>query len=271
MLLNAEVESSHVTIRAGIKIPFVEHGARDGIPVVMLHGYTDSWRSFDPVLPLLPLSIRAIALSQRGHGDADRPLAGYRASDLATDLASFLDALAIESAVIVGHSMGSYIAQRFALDYPRRTRALVLAGSYPTARGNAGIDELMAAVSALTDPVDPGFVRAFQESTLGQPVSAAFMDAIIAESLKLPARIWRQAAQSIADDDHSARLGAIAVPTLVVWGDRDAFFPRADQDRLTQAIPGAELLVYSDAGHALHWEEPRRFADDLAAFVGGLV
>jgi hypothetical protein len=76
-----------------------------------------------------------------------------------------MDTLAIESALIVGHSMGSYTAQRFAIERPHRTRGLVLAGSYPTAKGNGGIEELKDAVSALVDPIDPAFVRSFQAST----------------------------------------------------------------------------------------------------------
>jgi non-heme chloroperoxidase len=270
MLLNANLQTGVAAIRGGVKIPFAEQGDPGSLPVLFLHGYTDSWRSFEGVLPLLPRSIRAIAISQRGHGDADRPMSGYRASDLAADLASLMDTLGVESAVIVGHSMGSYTAQRFAIDNPHRTRGLVLAGSYSTAKGDAGIEELRDAVSTLVDPIDPDFVRSFQESTLAQTVSAELLDAVIGESLKVPARIWREAAESLARDDHWARLGEIRVPALVVWGDRDDLFSRSEQERLVNAIPQARLLVYSGAGHALHWEEPARFARDVAEFAASL-
>jgi pimeloyl-ACP methyl ester carboxylesterase len=166
--------------------------------------------------------------------------------------------------------MGSYTAQRFAIDNPRRTRGLILAGSYPTAKGNDGIRELKNAVSNLVDPIDPDFVRGFQESTLAQTVSAGFLDAVIGESLKVPARIWQEAAESLSRDDHSARLHEIVAPTLVVWGDQDEFFPRAGQEVLTRTIPNARLVAYAGAGHALHWEEPRRFAADVATFVANL-
>src|SRR5262245_45048593 len=66
-----------VKLPSGIKLQYVEQGNGDGVPLVFLHGYTDSWRSFERVLPHLPESIRAFALTQRGHGDADRPAAGY--------------------------------------------------------------------------------------------------------------------------------------------------------------------------------------------------
>jgi non-heme chloroperoxidase len=267
MLLKTRLETSLVTIRDGIEIPFAEQGEADGLPILFLHGYSDSWHSFEEILSPLPRSLRAIALSQRGHGDASRPQSGYSASDFAADLASFMDVLGIEAAVIVGHSMGSSIAQRFAIDFPSRTIGLVLAGSYSTTKGNPGVEELVGAISALADPVDPDFVRSFQESTLAQPISPEFLNTIIIESLKLPARVWKAVAASLARDDHSERLREIRVPTLIVWGDRDEFFPRAEQFTLRAAIPHARFLVYPAAGHAVHWEEPDRFAADVAAFV----
>src|SRR5512134_1726307 len=99
---------------ANVRLPYVEQGDESGVPVVMLHGVTDSWHSFELVLPRLPESIRAFALTQRGHGDASRPDSGYRYTDLAADVAAFMDVHQLKSAVVVGHSMGSSVAQRFA-------------------------------------------------------------------------------------------------------------------------------------------------------------
>ncbi len=69
------------------------------------------------------------------------------------------------------------------------------------------------------------------------------------------------------EDDVADELGKIKAPTLIVWGARDALCPRADQQALLAAIGGARLLVYERAGHGLHWEEPERFAADVAAFA----
>ena len=109
------------------------------MPVILLHGVTDSWRSFELVLPHLPPSIHAFALSQRGHGDADRPLTGYSFHDFAADVAAFMDALQLKTAVIVGHSMGSGVDQRFALDYPDRLLGFVLVGSFATLHANPAV------------------------------------------------------------------------------------------------------------------------------------
>lgn len=252
----------------GITLHVAEHGDPAGTPVLFLHGVTDSWRSFEPVLPHLPESLRAIAPSQRGHGDSDRPATGYRTRDFAADAAALLDAVGCERAVVVGHSMGAANALRFALDHADRTLGLVLVGAFATFRGNAVVTEYWdGTVRHLTDPIDPSVAREFQESTLARPIASALLDTFVGESLKVPARVWRDAFAGLLEDDFADGIGAITAPTLIVWGDRDAFCPRADQFALRAAIPAADLAVYEGAGHALHWEEPARFAADLARFV----
>lgn len=251
-----------------VTLQYVEQGDSSGTPVMLLHGVTDSWHSFEPVLPHLPNSIRAFALSQRGHGDSSRPETGYHPRDFARDVAAFMDALKLESAVIVGHSMGSYVAQCFAIDDAERTLGLVLVGSFINCRDNPGLVEFRnSAVSNLTDPIDPDFVREFQESTLAQPVPQTFLEMVVQESLKVPARVWRAAFEGLLEADFSGELGKIKSPTLIVWGERDAYFPRSDQEALASAIADSQLVVYANAGHALHWEEPDRFAVDLVGFV----
>jgi pimeloyl-ACP methyl ester carboxylesterase len=93
------------------------------------------------------------------------------------------------------------------------------------------------------------------------------MDQAIAESAKLPAHVWRAVAAGFLQADHLAGLSTIAAPTLLIWGDQDAFIPRADQDLLLGSIPDAELIVYPGTGHAVQWEQPERVARDLARFV----
>jgi non-heme chloroperoxidase len=254
-----------------VKLPYVEQGDPSGVPMLFLHGITDSWRSFESVLPHLPESIHAFALTQRGHGDADRPLSGYRTRDFAADVAAFTDALGLGPVVVVGHSMGSTNATRFAIDYPERVLGLVLIGSFCTYRGNSTMVELWETdVSQLTDPIDPGFVREFQESTLAQPVSPAFLDMVVQESLKAPARVWRAALEGMLEDDFAGEEHKIEALTLLIWGGRDALCSRRDHEVLLSAIAQARLVVYENAGHAAHWDEPERFAADLVAFIKSL-
>ena len=211
-----------------------------------------------------------LAVTQRGHGDSGKPDGEYGSRVFARDVASFMDTLLIERAVIVGHSMGSTVAQRFAVDHPQRVRALVLAGAFFPRPANTEVRKFLEEVSTLSDPIDPVFVRDFQKSTLAQPVPPEFFDTVVGEAMKVPARVWRGALQPYLTMDFSTDLANIAVPTLLVWGDRDAFTGRSEQDELSRAIKTSRLVVYEGAGHSPHWEEPERFAGQVASFVAGL-
>src|SRR3712207_1254388 len=100
----AKQEIKTVELPNRVRLEYAEQGDPSGVPVVLLHGITDSWRSFERVLPHLPPSIHAFALSQRGHGDSDRPASGYRPRDFAADLGAFVDALGLGPVVVAGHS-----------------------------------------------------------------------------------------------------------------------------------------------------------------------
>jgi non-heme chloroperoxidase len=266
-----ESTAEYVELPNGVKLSYVAHGNSSGIPVLLLHGATDSWHSFELALPRLPESIRAFALSQRGHGDSDRPAADYYPHDFAADAAAFMDVLKIESAVIVGHSMGSYVAQQFAIDFPGRTLGLVLVGSFINCKDNPGVMDLWdSTVSGLTDPIHPDFVRKFQEGTIAQSLPQTFFEMVVQDSLKVPAYVWKAVFEGLLKTDLSGKLCKVTAPTLIIWGDKDAFFPRSDQEILSATIKDSQLVVYPGAGHAVHWEEPDRFASDLVGFINKL-
>jgi non-heme chloroperoxidase len=259
--------TTSITLSTGVTLPYVEHGDPEGVPVVLLHGYSDSWRSWELLLAELPAGVRAFALTPRGHGDADRPAGGYSPEHHAADVAAFMDAMGIDSAVIAGHSGGSYSAQRFALDHPQRTRGLVLIGAFRAIDDNPIVDELRAEVEQFGDPVDTAFVRGFQESCVAQPLPDGYLDAIVAESLKLPARVWQSYLREMIAADVPTEAGTIEAPTLILWGDQDVFCRREDQDALLVGIPGARLVVYEGTAHTPHWEQPRRTALDITRFL----
>lgn len=253
----------------GIVLSGARAGDPEGEPVVLLHGYSDSWRSYLPLMRELPRSLCLIALSLRGHGDSAKPEGPYGTEPMARDVVAAMDQLGIARATVVGHSMGSLVAQRLAQEYANRVNRLVLIGAFVTLKDNPEVDTLWRdAVSGMTDPVDPAFARSFQESSLNRPVPADFLAGVIDESLKLPARVWRAALDAVRQEDRSALLGRIAVETTIIWGDRDGFCGHAEQDRLTRSIPRARLLIYEGTGHAPHWEEPARAAADIVAAIG---
>ena len=260
-----------VELPNGVAIPYAEQGDTSGYPVVLLHAIADSWRSFESVLSDLPESIHAFALTQRGHGDASRPAKGYHSRDFAADLAAFMDALYLEAVVVVGGSSGGFVARRFAIDHPGRTLGLVFLGSPAILRDKPGVLEMWdSTISELKDPISPDLVREFAEGTLTRPVPQAFLETIVQENLKAPARVWRATFEGLLEDDSMKELDKIKAPTLIVWGDQDAILPRSDQETLAAAITGSRLLVYPGAGHAFYWEDPGRVASDLAVFIAGL-
>jgi non-heme chloroperoxidase len=260
-------EVKSVELPTGVTLQYVEQGEPSGVPVLLLPGGFDSWRAYERVLPHLLESIRAFAITQRGHGDSSKPEAGYGVHDLAADAAAFIDALDLEAVVVAGASSSSLIAQRHAMDHPDRTLGLILIGGFATMRDNPVALEVQNAASGLTDPVDPGFVRRFQGGMVAQPVPQQFLDIMVQEALKVPARVWRAMAAGVLEYDPSGELDKIKVPTLVVWGDQDAASPRNEQDALMAAIADSRFVIYEGVGHPLHWEVPERFASDLASFI----
>ena len=252
-------------------LSYLDQGDGAGPAIVLLPGLTDSWRSYERVLPLLPSSLRVIAVSLRGHGDSDKPDSGYRAKDFAGDVSALLDQLEISSVVVVGHSSAGLVAQRLAIDDGERTLGLVLESSFSTLRGREDVEEVVATtIAQLQDPIDPTFVSRFQRGTVLRPVPEPFLDAMVEESLKVPARVWREAFSGLLLDDHTSELAAIRRPTLLIWGDGDSIIDRQQEQALRSAIVGSQLVIYSGVGHTPHWEDPARFAGDLVTFVTSL-
>lgn len=129
------------------------------------------------------------------------------------------------------------------------------------------IREVQAALMDLQDPVPVEFARDFQASTAYAPLPASFFEQIVAQSMKLPARLWRQVLDGVVAYDDEGQLARITAPTLLMWGERDALFSREDQDRLVTAIRGAKLRLYQETGHCPNWERPQQVAADLSAFI----
>ncbi len=260
------VRFGEVQLSTGVRLHYAEQGDPAGEAVILLHGYTDSWYSWSRVLPLFPSSWRVYALDQRGHGESDRPASGYAMRDLGADVIAFLDAKRIRRATVVGHSLGGLVAQHAAALAPGRVERLVIVASGADIEGINGAAELEQAVMGLADPVPTEFIREFQSSTIHVPVPEAFYERVVSESARLPARVWHALMQGMADEK-PADLSGVRFPTLLLWGDRDAVFPRPTQDVLQARIPGARLIVLPETGHAVHWERPERFVEELRDFV----
>jgi non-heme chloroperoxidase len=261
-------EVSSVTLATGITLSYAATGDASRLAVVLLPGPTDSWRSYEPVLDRLPSSIRAIAVSQRGHGDSDKPPTGYRVEDFAADVPPLLDALGVDRAVLAGHSGSCLVVRRVAIDHPERVAGLVLEASPTTLRGNDGLSEFVeSVVSGLEDPIDPAFARSFVADTSSEQLAPALVDQLTGELMKVPAKVWRAMFAGLLVYDDLAEIEYITAPTLLVWGDADGLVDRDMQTTLAERICSAELVVYRGIGHTPRWEDPLRFAADVARFT----
>ncbi len=264
------VEFATTRLATGLQVHYAEQGDREGEAIIFLHAYADSWFSYRRVLPLLSPEYNAFVPDQRGHGESDKPECCYAADDYASDVDAFMEAVGIEAATLVGDSSGGLIAQRVALDYPHRVSRLVLIGSPTTLVNNEAVMEWSESLRTLEDPVPPQFVRNLLESIIHCPVPEEFLERARSESLKVPARVWRDYWEGVvlAVDD-TAQYGEIGAPTLILWGEQDALLPREEQERRAAAIPNATLKVYPETGHLAHWVRPEWVVRDLEAFLKG--
>jgi pimeloyl-ACP methyl ester carboxylesterase len=178
-----------------------------------------------------------------------------------------MEAVGLEAAVMVASSSAGLTVQRFAAEHPQRALGLVFVGAPRSLRGKPAVAEFFDAVRQLSDPIDPAFVREFVEATVSRPVPPAFLETVIAENLKVPARVWKATLAGLLEAVPATETATITAPTLILWGDRDGFLPRSDQEALAAAIPGSRLVVYEDTGHAVHWEQPERVAADVVALA----
>lgn len=255
--------ADQLTLASGLTLSYARQGDDVEPAVLLLPGPTDSWRSYQPVLDQLPRKIHAVAVSQRGHGDSDKPRCGYGVEDFATDVVLLLDALGIERAVLAGHSGSCFVARRVAIDQPHRVAGLVLEASPTTLRGDPKREPFL---SGLEDPITRDFTRSFVTQTSSAHIRPDLIELLVDEILKVPVHVWLEMFSRLLEYDDSNDLGRIEAPTLLVWGDADGVVSREMQNHLAHAIPCADLVAYHGLGHTPRWEDPARFSSDLAAF-----
>ena len=252
-----------VKLSNGVTLHYASQGPATGPAVILIHGYSDSWFSFSRILPLLPPQLRVIAPDLRGHGDSERPTSGYGIADMADDVLRLMDVLVVPKAVLIGHSLGSFVVRKAFELAPNRVSRLVLIGGALKVDNDVA-RELQRAVNELTDPVDEGFVRDFQMSTIAMPVPAPFLEAVIANSRRMPARIWKAVIQGLLEFEPA--VVRPDVRALVLGGREDAVFSRTEQIVLARQFPRGELQLLEGVGHSLHWEQPAMFVRALERF-----
>jgi pimeloyl-ACP methyl ester carboxylesterase len=254
-----------VSLPTGIATAYLEQGDPGAPLVMLLHAWVESRESFCRFLPALPDDLYVVAPDLRGHGDADKPAAGYALDDLTGDVIGLLDVLQARRVVLVGASSGGYVAQQVAVEQPDRVAGLVLAGAPRSLRRRAPFAD---DVDRLTDPIDPAWVRSLTASMTTSPeVPGWYRDLMVDQALRVPAEIWRASLHGLSRSWPPTEVGDIHAPTLVVAGDTDMLPPGDDSRSLAAAIRGSRWREYHDTGHLVLWERPGQLAADVATFV----
>lgn len=264
---DASLTPKSIRISDEVELEYVEKGNGNDKTIIFLHGYSDSWHSFEKVIGIFPGNVHLVAVSQRGHGNSSKPTSGYHPRDLARDIAQFIGEKKLGACIIAGHSMGGMVAQQFAIDYPALTKAVILIDTDPHFAANPGFPEFLQEILAFDQPAGYDFARDFQVSTLSSPIDSAELELYISESLKLPLHVWKGIAASMMEADLTPGLKNIHAPVLIFWGSKDNFCAMSDQEIFMINLPKRELHIYEGTGHGLHWQEPERFVADICDFL----
>ncbi|MHB8377312.1 MAG: alpha/beta fold hydrolase [Dehalococcoidia bacterium] len=251
----------------GIDIYYEQHGEPAAEPVLLIMGFTGNAAAWGPQVPALAARYHVIAFDNRGAGRSAQPDGPYTMQQLAADAAAVLDQVGIDSAHIIGASMGGMIAQEFALRYPRRVRTLVLACTTPGGPHSAGYDEMKAASAELWEVDD--LAAAMTPERMQQNMLELFTPEFLASPgpgfaqfvgsvLQYPPTLtgMRGQMQAILAHDTYDRLPHIAAPTLVIAGDADPLLLPENSRILAARIPGAELHLFPGQRHGFTAEKP---------------
>lgn len=243
-----------VRLSNGVRLAYVELGDPNGPPVLLLHGFTDSSRSWSLVAPHLA-RYRLLIPDLRGHGASDAPACCYSTTQLAEDARLFLDALGVRRAAVAGHSLGSMTAIALAADHVDRVTKVALLGStalVPVKRG----DWLWTNVTGLTFPIDGNsqFIREWAADP--QVLEPSFATAAKAETIAIRPHVWRGVLRELTDVPVGRHAADVKAPVLILSGGKDPFFDAGHQAALGKAFPKASSHVYPELGHNFLWEAP---------------
>lgn len=247
----------------GIDLYYEVHG--EGPAVVFGHGAGGSHLSWWQQVPALSRSFRCITFDHRGFGLSREPAGGPGARQFVEDLRGLLDHLGIESAALVGQSMGGWSVLGFAAAYPHRTRAVVLCDT------PAGIDD--EAVSAEFRRLHEGAPRRLNdvltqafgaELARSDPARAFLYREISALNFEVPAGLISALSAVRTKPDVIVER---RIPTMLIVGEEDALTPPALIELVYRRLPHARFVRVRGAGHSVYFERPAEFNQMLENFL----
>src|SRR3984885_10202604 len=256
-------------------LAYIDTGNQAGPAVVLIHGYTDNARDWVPMLPYLSKRFRLILVDLRGHGKSSKPECCYTRVDFAYDIKLLLDALAIHKADIVGHSLGSIVAQTFAEYWPERTAHVVLissTGGPPPGRPKKPSFDFATEIRKLKEPIDPDSPLMIAWGDSPTPVDPDFIRRQRKDAAGIPLRVWLAGVGQALPANHvygdlQSTLPPLQAPTLLIWGSKDPIMEEDVRQSLRDALPHARVKIFDGLGHNPFWEDPRGVADAVNAFL----
>ncbi len=242
--------------------------AGGGAPLLLIQGMSANHLAWGrPFSSLLERDFEVISFDNRGMGLSRRVSEAFSIAEMAADTAALLDALELESAHVLGISMGGMIAQELALAHPERLRSLTIGCSYCGGPGSQLMDpdDFKGLAAAMASGEPQRVYRAMWELNL----SPAFREdegrfaefVAMAEELPAPRETIGFQLQAITAHDTSDRLPGLTVPTLVVHGTVDRVLGYPNGPLIASLIPGARLETLEEIGHMFWWEQPERAAE----------
>jgi 3-oxoadipate enol-lactonase len=238
-----------------------------GPPLLLIMGMSGTHRHWgEPFLQLLREDFDTIVYDHRGVGESSRVEEPFTIAALAADAVALLDALEVETAHVMGISMGGMVAQELALAHPERLRSLTLGCTYAGGEGSALTREevLKMLAEAMVSGDRKRAIRAAWQANVSpgyaadEAAYAVFEQTGLGRAVAVP--VVMEQMRAIGGHDTSARLPQIETPTLVIHGTEDQMLPVANGEMIARLIPGARLEIMEGVGHLFFWEEPQRSA-----------
>lgn len=244
----------------GLSISYERTG--NGPALVLLHGFTQDSRVWRPQLESLSEKFTVIAWDAPGAGHSPDPPDTFEIDDWADCLASFLDAIGVQRAHILGLSWGGFLAQEFYRRYSERVLSLVLTDTYAGWTGSLPkpVPEERLAACLRDASLPPNeFVPKYLPGMFSDSPTQECRDELAGIMSEFHPMGFRMMAKALAQGDTRDLLPNIRVPTLLVWGNADKRSPMSVAYQLRDAIPGARLAVIPEAGHVSNLEKPAEF------------
>lgn len=239
---------------------YEEQGSGD--PVILIMGITAPGAVWEAHADDWSQNFRCIMADNRGVGQTDKPAGDYTSAMFADDYAGLMDALGIEQARIVGVSMGSIIAQQLALRHPAKVKSAVL--MCPWARCDRYAKSVFQHMKDSKARLTPSefmewiqlliFTKPFWDNDDAYQSLLEGRQGANVDPSPQPLHGLSGQAAACVNHDVLDQLGNIACPSLIIGGKNDIFTPRWMAEEVAAGIPGSELHLYDNAGHAFHWE-----------------